>query len=143
MRWNKAKPIERLHVSQLRPFRANEELSGHILGQRASDLEERVYKALLNNGLRNEDIDFQPSYIAGRNLPGEIRPDFVLYNQGIPIIIFVDEEYFHEQPAQQARDKFNDAVLLERLDGFALIHHLVSRDLDTQEDADRTVREIL
>ncbi|KKK74805.1 hypothetical protein LCGC14_2880090, partial [marine sediment metagenome] len=70
---------------------AKEELTGQIRGYEAPDNEERMYIAFLHNGVADEDIEHQPSYIAGKNMTGEIRPDFAIYSGGQIQIWYADE----------------------------------------------------
>ena len=121
----------------------DEGLTGIVHGEPATDIEERMYRGLRANDVEDENIEYQPSYVAGRNLPGEIRPDFVVYN-GLMIVLFADGERFHKTAEQRNRDKMNDSILFKRLEGRALFPIRVSgEDLETQEIADRSMSEVL
>lgn len=123
---------------------AAEELTGQIRGYEAPDTEERMYIAFLHNGVADEDIEHQPSYIAGRNMPGEIRPDFATYGSALIQIWYADEEYFHKSMEQQSKDQFNDAKLFEMMQGkIEYPIRIPGDDLDTQELADAAVGEYL
>jgi len=121
-----------------------EELYGIVHGEKATDIEERMYRAFLNNGVKDEDIIFQPSYLAGKNMPGEIRPDFVLTGYGMLLIWYADEEYFHKSAADRARDKLNDARLMDFLEDHALPPiRIPGEHLEDQETADAAIGEHL
>lgn len=121
----------------------DEGLTGIVHGFSATDIEERMYRGLLANDVGDEDIEFQPSYIAGRNMPGEIRPDFAVSN-GLIVILFADGERFHKTAEQRNRDKMNDSILFKRLEGRALFPiRVAGEDLETQEIANRSIEEVL
>jgi hypothetical protein len=121
-----------------------EELAGVVQGQKATDIEERMYIALLHNGIANEDIEFQPSYLAGRNMPGEIRPDFATYQSVKIMVWFADEDFFHRSAEQKNKDEQKDAELFQRMNGsIEYPIRIPGDDLDTQELADAAVGEYL
>lgn len=118
---------------------AREELTGIAKGYPATDIEERMYIAFLHNGVNDDDIQYQPSYLAGRNMSGEIRPDFALHF-GLIQVWYADEEFFHKNAEQEAKDNFNDARLFEMMDG-AIEYpiRIPGDDLETQELADEAI----
>ena len=119
-----------------------ENLTGQIRGYDAPDTEERMYIAFLHNGIADEDIVHQPSYIAGRNMSGEIRPDFATYGEGMIRIWYADEEYFHKTAEQEQKDAFNDEKLFNEMDGqIEWPIRIPGDDLETQERADRVIAE--
>ena len=121
----------------------DEGLTGVVHGDPATDIEERMYRGLRNNDVDDGDIEFQPSYIAGRNMPGEIRPDYAVSN-GLIIVLFADGEFFHKTAEQRNRDRMNDSILFQRLEGRALFPiRVAGEDLETQEIADRSMEEVL
>ena len=121
----------------------DEGLTGIVHGYSATDIEERMYRGLLANDVDVGNIEFQPSYIAGRNMPGEIRPDFAVYN-GLIDVLFADDEFFHKTAEQRNRDKMNDSILFKRLEGRALFPiRVAGEDLETQEIANRSMEEVL
>jgi hypothetical protein len=128
---------------KVNPLRDTEVLTGVINGEACSDLEER-FAVALNNNKRVDTFEFQPSFIALRNMPGEIRPDFIVYSGGMLHPIFVDGEFVHQSAEQQAQDRMNDAILDERLAGSGAVpaRHVSGKFLQTPEDAEREVREI-
>ena len=106
------------------------ELTGYVDGQRASDIEEIWYRAtviLMQQG-RILGYDFQPSYIAGQNMPGEVRVDF-LWKIPPPQPIFLDGEFAHKSAEQIARDIEQMDRLDERLSGYALPSIRIPGDL--------------
>ena len=120
-----------------------EELSGIVHGDSASDIEERMYIAFLHNGLKDGDIQFQPTYIQGKNMPGEIRPDFATF-VGLIQLWFADGEYWHKGAEQKQKDDWNDSILFQKLEGKAEYPiRIPGEDLATQDDADRSVGQYL
>jgi hypothetical protein len=98
-----------------------EQLTGTFDGQNASDIEERwgiVTKMLIEQG-RINGYEFQPSYIAGKNLPGEVRVDF-LWKIPPPQPIFLDGNFAHKSAEQRQRDLDKMDELDEALSGWAL-----------------------
>jgi hypothetical protein len=124
-------------------LRETEVLTGKINDRDASDLEERFANAL-NDNPNVDTFEYQPSYIAYRDMPGEIRPDFVVYSSGMLHPIFVDGAFVHMSAEQKGKDAENDIILNERLSGSGAfpVRHVKEEDLMTQEDANKTAREI-
>jgi hypothetical protein len=121
----------------------DEELTGFVQGESASDIEERMFRAFLYNGVDYGDIVYQPSYIAGKNLPGEIRPDFALF-LGLIQLWFADGDYWHKSAQDKQKDELNDSILFQRLEGRAEYPiRIPGSELQTQEDANRVVGEYL
>lgn len=121
---------------------AKEELTGIVKGYPATDIEERMYIAFLHNGVNDDDIEFQPSYIAGRNMSGEIRPDFATYQSALIQLWFADEDYWHRSAEQRSKDEFNDSMLFSRLQGQIEFPIRISGDdLATQDLANEAVGE--
>jgi hypothetical protein len=121
----------------------DEELTGFVQGETASDIEERMFRAFLYNGVDYSDIVYQPSYIAGKNLPGEIRPDFALF-LGLIQLWFADGDYWHKSAQDKQKDELNDSILFQRLEGRAEYPiRIPGSELQTQEDANRAVGEYL
>lgn len=136
----KRERVEQLPVLDLNLEK--EELTGIVQGYQATDIEERMYIAFLHNGVRDDDIEYQPSYLAGRNMSGEIRPDFALHGGGRIQVWYADEEYFHKTAEQQAKDRFNDAILFEMMDdAIEWPIRIPGDDLETQELADEAIAE--
>lgn len=123
------------HIHNVSPH-----LEPQVQGYPATDIEERMYIALLRSGVSDADIEFQPSYIAGRNMSGEIRPDFADYSGALIRIWYADADYWHRSAAQRNKDRTNDAILFQRLNGkIEFPYRVPGRDLETQEDADRAI----
>lgn len=116
-----------------------ETLRGEIRGQPASDIEERLYNALVRSYGYNK-VEFQPTLIGTRNVLGEIRPDFVV-DSGVSLrIYFADGEYAHKSAEQRDKDAMQDKVLFHQLRGIAEFPiRIPGDDLQTQEDADEAV----
>ena len=143
MKWKAPRPTERPEVPKATIGRPDEGLTGIVHGYGATDIEERMYRGLLANDVEDSNIEYQPSYIAGRNMPGEIRPDFAISN-GMIVVLFADGEYFHKTAEQRNRDKMNDSILFKRLEGKALFPiRVAGEDLETQEIANRSIEEAL
>ena len=134
---------ERPTATGLRIATEAEELTGEVQGRSATDIEERMYYAFINNKVDKNDIQFQPTAIGNRWLPGEIRPDFALYN---PLLSFwfADGEYYHKTQAQKNNDKFQDARIQQEINDLSEPPiRIPGEDLMTQDDADREVGERL
>lgn len=115
-----------------------------IQGMRVTDIEARFYKAATEN--RDVDqIQMQVSFIAGRNMPGEIRLDFVLHSGGRIFPVWVDGEYWHKIPEQRAKDQYQDGRINARLEGTeaAPVQRVPGDDLDTDNEATKAVKDVL
>lgn len=117
-------PKPRQYIRPERDFQRREagaELTGYVDGQRASDIEEIWYEAtiLLVRQGRIQSYRFQPSYLAGQNMPGEVRVDFV-WDIPPPQPIFLDGEFAHKSAEQRQRDRDQMDRLNEALRGYAL-----------------------
>ena len=129
-----------LPPAPLQALEENEGLSGKVLGQPASDLEERFARALSKNR-RVLGYRFQVSFIASRGLPGEKRVDFVV-NTGLQRPVEVDGAYVHKTAAQQASDAVKELVLNAyfRAAGYQPLLRIPGFHLENQESADRFVQ---
>ena len=67
-----------------------------IQGKVASDLEWRVYQALLRAGYDEAQIQFQVGFMGGRNFRGGVIVDFLVGTVPVPTIVEVNGEYWHE-----------------------------------------------
>lgn len=120
-----------------------ENLTGVVQGQQASDIEERFARALAKTNLVASwkfsvyvDTPFQ--------LPGqENEVDFFVW-AGVLYPIEVDGEFAHKSAGQRAGDKERDAVLglylQKRYPGSQPIERIPGYELDTQDKADALVR---
>jgi hypothetical protein len=117
-----------------------EVLTKTIMGQRASDLEERFFRAATKN--KNiSSVEYQPSFIAGRNVPGEIRLDFMVHAYGLMWPIQVDGEFAHGSAQQKEEDRQKDIILNNHLIplGANPIQRVGEELLHDQDTADATV----
>ena len=142
----KLKPIrvktqERLReTGRVERPKEDEGLTGFVLGFKASDIEERFARALYKNK-RVDSFEFQIQHYAGKNIPGEIRLDFMVHS-GFDYPIMIDGEYAHKS----ADAKAHDQVQRERLDmilmgtGALPTQGIDGTKLQTQEEADALVR---
>ena len=67
-----------------------------IQGKQASDLEWRVYQALLRAGFNATQIQFQVGFMGGRHFRGGVIVNFVIETAPLPTIVEVNGEYWHE-----------------------------------------------
>lgn len=125
------------------PLVETEVLTKLVQGKKATDIEERLARALDRKGIA---FQFQTNYIAGMNLPGEIQLDFLVFQEGLYYPIQVQGEYAHQNATQKARDRDRDAILNKRLSGLAqpvarVPSDELRYDLTTQDSADDFVLE--
>ncbi len=122
-----------------------ENLSGYINDGNnvlpASDLEERFAIALSKNP-NVDNFEFQVSYIAGQNLPGEVRLDFAVWSKGQLYPIFVDGQFVHKTAEQQQNDIVQDMILDDQLTGAYPAQRISGEDLQSIPAAIAKVREI-
>jgi hypothetical protein len=143
-RWTPTKIPQEITFPRTSSEKFTEGLTGTIRGDAATDIEERMYIAFLNNGIKDADIQFQPSYIAGRRVPGEIRPDFATYQSSLIMIWYADADYWHRSAEQRKKDETNDAILFQRMEGrIEFPIRIPGSELDTQRNADRAIAEEL
>jgi hypothetical protein len=130
-------PLNRLKVSG-----EGERLSGFVHGKEASDLEERFARALDKLGY---SYYFEYEVLSDVGLPGEENQiDFVIEHEGTHPIE-VDGGWVHKSASQKAKDALRDALLNESLsrDGWENIVRVPGSDLESQDEADAAVRELL
>ena len=139
----KAQTQERLRqTGRVQRQKEDEGLTGFVQGWPASDIEERFARAL-NKNKRVDSYQFQVQYYAGKNLPGEIRLDFMV-KAGFDYPIMIDGEYAHKS----AEAKAHDMVQRQRLDMILLgtgampTQSVDGMLLQTQEEADAVVRRL-
>lgn len=88
-------------------------LTQEVFGRPASKPEELYFLAA-----DDEDeiirIRFQVSFVAGRNVPGEIRLDFILYTGKAFYPVFIDGLYWH-RTAQKRTEDIEDAARIDRI----------------------------
>ncbi len=141
-KFKKPRAVKLLPLNRLKGTSADEVLGGVVQGQAASDLEERFAKALDNLGDAIQGYEFRVPYIQGRNMPGEIEVDYVVYTP-FPQPIQIDGAFAHKSAEQRADDLYSDAVLNDHLRGVAMpVIRIKDNELQTQEDANQRAREI-
>ena len=120
---------------------APEILAGQVKGRVASDIEERFAKSLYK---RKINFVFQESFIAGMNMPGEIRLDFLITDLFVQPVQ-IDGEFAHKTAEQKARDDWNDAVLDDHLRGTGALPvvRIDGEKLQTQEASDLELGKLL
>ena len=119
-----------------RPVRKDEPetFTGIVKGQPASDLEERLARALM---ARKIEFLFQVPVYTAYSVPGQENiVDFVVYYD-IPQPLEVDGEYAHKSAGQKEKDRMRDALIDEALQlmGFQLIKRIAGDKLLTQQMA--------
>ena len=116
-----------------------ENLTGYVQNQEASDIEERFARALRKKEIR---FTFQPSYFQNRNVPGEIRLDYMV-DAGYLQPCQIDGSYAHKSAEARAEDQIKDALLDEFLQGTGALPVIrIDGDmLQDQPSADRVVDE--
>jgi len=131
-----------LRIHRTTAERVQEILVGWVQGKRATDIEERFARAL-DKSLEIDSYEFQPSYVAGRNLPGEIRLDFMVY-AGLSYPFQLDGTYAHKTAQQKYEDAIKDAILDSILTprGVQPVKRIPGDELETQEEADELVAEL-
>ena len=139
--WKVIKPQrEDRPLDRLEPDKEEESLTGLVLGEKASDLEERLYYAL-GRKFGFDNIGFQPSYLGIRNLT-EVRPDFVVYGGAKWLIVYADDEFTHGSAEQKQKDKINDARLMAMMGGdIEPPVHISGRELQSKNDAMKAVND--
>lgn len=113
-----------------------EQLPEYIYGKKVSNIEARFFIAASEHP-SVDYVETQVSYVSGRNLPGEIRLDFLLHSGGIKFPVFTDGLYWHKDPAQKAKDAYQEDRIDEILQGaFCFpVQRVPDTDLETIEDA--------
>ena len=130
-------PLNRIRVSG-----EGEALTGSVQGKEASDLEERFARALDKRGY---SYNFEYPILSAVGVPGEENQiDFVVQHEGVHPIE-VDGFFVHKSASQKAHDKVRDAILDDQLanQGWERIVRVPGDNLQTQDDADEVVRELL
>lgn len=123
---------------------ADEELTGLIGRDAASDIEERFARALYKDA-RVSGFSFREPVITARNLPGQLEVDFVVQSGPEIYPIQVDGEYAHKGASKKADDARKDNMVNEyyKQYGARLVQRIDGEKLQNQEDADRLVRSLL
>ena len=133
---------------------SGEQLSGNVQGQKASDLEERMARALDKMQVAYEFRARISSSAAGAqrltsvkaNIAGELEIDHLIENGGQVIPVLVDGEISHFMTQhQRVQDEINTDMINEygTSMGWSPAVHVPYTELRTQEDADRVARRIV
>lgn len=118
-----------------------EELTGFIGEQEASPYEERFGKALRNN---NQGFRFQEAVRVLTNEPGDAKQvDFSVGVLQTPVEVY--GEIGHMSVADRQRDRWREILINEEMRRMnrPLLKVVWWYELETQEQADQTVRELL
>lgn len=133
------RPPRKENLNRLGVTSEGEYLTGIVQGQEASDLEERFARALDSVG---KDYQFQVEVTGPATIPGqENKIDFVVDNEWP---VEVDGGFVHKSAEAKGRDQMRDAILNDFIKkfGWKPIQRITETDLDGQETADRTAREM-
>ena len=118
------------------------QLTGQVQGEDASDIEEYFCTALDEN--KNVfGYEFQVSYVAGRNIPGEIRLDVLVFD-GSYTPVNLDGEFAHKTQGQKDEDRTKDNLLdsiLKNIGAFPTIR-IPGEEIDSWEKAAKKVKEL-
>lgn len=127
-------------LNRISPEQNTEILTGQVHGIKASDIEERFARSLYKKKLK---FNFQVSFFAGKNMPGEVRLDFMIDDTFIQPVQ-IDGEFAHKTAAQISKDRLNDARLDDHLRGTGALPtvRIPGELLQTQEDSDRQLSEL-
>jgi hypothetical protein len=136
--------IKPLPVGKIQRDSEDEGLTGYINGFAASDIEERFARALS----RNEAIDgftFREAVISGRNLPGQLEVDFIVFVGPQTYVFQLDGEFAHKGISKKQDDARKDALVDEymRKYGARPVMRIPGNQLENQEDTDRLVRSLI
>ena len=113
----------------------------YIKGKYASDLEWRVWLALLDIGYEDDDIVFQTPFFGGKSLPGSMVLDFIVSQPPQHIPIAVEGSYWH-QGERRTHDEFQEARLFAEHSGWlAPLVTFTESELATFDMAVSAVRE--
>ena len=138
-KWNTRVPHADVGVvNRPEPTLTPEVLTKQVQGQPASDIEERLYAALVRK-FGGGNVYFQPSYLGPKNLT-EVKPDFAIYGRPTVIIVYADGEFAHKTAEQQQHDKLQDARLFQAMQGqIDFPVHIPQRELETAAAARQAV----
>lgn len=131
---------DRMRVNRLKPPKVDDEqLTGFVNGERASDLEERFARAL-----RAEKIDFsfQVQFSTAVSLVGEDKVvDFVV-NNGLQFPVDINGSIGHTSSAQRGKDAVREALLNEVFSykGMQPLQVVWWYELDNQQEANAVVK---
>jgi hypothetical protein len=121
-----------------------EPLTGMVMGQSASALEERAYRSIVKiPGVLA--IEFQPSFLAGRGMPGEYRLDFQVTMPGYIQPIQIDGEWIHKSAEAREEDEVKDIQFDNEMMGTGAlpVRRVNELEIPDQARSDQLLREIL
>jgi len=108
---------------------------------RASDLEYRVYQALLKLGWNDSNIQFQDQILGGHWKPGGLILDFVLYGPDVTTVLQVNGEYWHGG-AQAGETQREEEIVRQNMPD-AKVYSLNTDDLLTDGVALKTLTKLV
>lgn len=120
-----------------------EVFAGQVMGMKASQPEERLYRALKKNA-KVHGMEFRFTIGAPRGLPGWKELDFLVASFGLVYAIEVDTAFTHRDKGES--DRLHDAIVLNDLQkqGYnvypRVIHLDGESDLVDQKNADTTAK---
>jgi hypothetical protein len=112
-----------------------------VQGQKASDLEWRVYRMLRLLGWTDRSIQFQTAILGGRRPGGQVM-DYVLYGPGQVYVIQVNGDYWHAVGVKADETKRNEAIIQAEMPS-ARVYGLFNADLLTDEIALATLTRLI
>jgi hypothetical protein len=121
---------------------SDEQLTGFIGTEPASDLEERYGRSLDKLG---KQFQFQYEVYTANTLPGEQKVvDFVVSDGEIPYPEEVDAAFTHKTAEQKSYDTVRDAIVNDVLskEGFQPVKRIDGERMNTQEGADQVASEL-
>jgi hypothetical protein len=121
----------------------NENLTGFIGSQKASDIEERFYRSLVSDG-HVTGISFRLPVIAARGVPGQLEIDFVVTARGFIFPFQVDGEYAHKNTSKALDDAKKDVLVNNYMKQYGAlpVKRIPGDLLQKQSDSDHVVREL-
>jgi len=124
--------------------KADELLSGMVMGKKASDIEERFARALVNSK-RIDGYNFREAVISPRNMPGQLEVDFVVQSGPTVYAFQIDGEIAHKGIGKKQDDMRKDVMvdLFMKKYNALPVKRINGIFLSDQESADRLVREII
>lgn len=133
--------LNKMNLNRIKHEPEGEGLRGIVLNQKASALEERFARALRKIGL---EFYFQVVVQTPFQIPGQLNTVDFLIVSGIAYPIEIDGDWVHKTEGQKKRDMLRDAVIDAKMakQGWQPIRRVRGHDLQTQDDADRVVREL-
>jgi len=126
-----------------------ENLTGEVMGKKASDIEERFARALYKNQ-NVQNFSFREHFFGpARNTPGAVEIDYIVFD-GAWWPIQIDGQYAHKSQGQRGEDKIKDALLNQYFSsvGINAVRRIPDGKeympgiLDEQSNVDEVVKEL-